>query len=87
MTDMFWGGALGRAEFGCQCFVVGGRKSGWTWCVFNVSGESVIFVEGNLVNASSKVNLSSFSFVSIPALYLNPFLIIRARAPSFVAGR
>ena len=83
---MFWGGAFGCVAFGCQCFVAGGRKSGWTWCVFDVGGESVIFVGGNLVNASSNVNLSSFSFVSFPALYLDPFLIIRARAPSFIAG-
>ncbi len=86
MVDMFVGGTFGRVAFGCQCFVVGGRKSEWTWCVFDVGGESNIFVVGNLVNASSQINLSSFRFVSFPALYLNPFLIIRARALSFVAG-
>ena len=63
MTDMFLGEMFGCVVFGCQCFVVGGRMSGWTWCVFDVGGESIIFVEGNLVNASSNVNLSRFSFV------------------------
>ena len=87
MADMFWGGMFGRVAFGCQCFVLGGRKSGWTRCVFDVGEESGIFVGGNLVNASSQINLSSFRFVSFPALYLDPFLIIRACAPSFVAGR
>ena len=86
MADMFWGGMFGRVAFGCQCFVIGGRMSGWTRCVFGVGGESNIFVGGNLVNASSQINLSNFSIVSFPALYLNSFLIIRARAPSFVAG-
>ena len=74
MTNMFLGGTFGA--FGCQCFIVGGRKSGWTQCVFDVGGESVIFVGGNLVNASSTANLSSFSFVIFPALNFNPFLII-----------
>ena len=85
MRDMFLGGTFGA--FGCQCFFVGGRKSRWTWCVFDVGAESGIFVGGNLVNASSNVSLSSFSFVSFPALNFNPFSIIRACAPSFVAGR
>ena len=71
MADMFLGGSFGCAAFGCQCFVVGGRKSGLTRCVFDVGGESYIFVRSNLVNAISQINLSSFSFVSFPALYLN----------------
>ena len=86
MANMFLGETFGCVAFGCLCFVVVGRKSGWTWCVFDVGGESNIFVGGNQVNASSQINLSSFRFVSFPAFYFNPFLIIQARALSFVAG-
>ncbi len=87
MADMFLDGMFGRVAFGCQRFVVWGRKSGWTRCVFNVDGESDIFVGGNLFSTSSQINLHSFRFVRFHARYLNPFLIIRTRAPSFVAGR
>ena len=63
MVDMFLGGKFGCVAFGSQCFVVRGRKSGWTWCVFDVGGESNIFVGGNQVNASSQINLSSLGLL------------------------
>ena len=72
MVDMFVGGTFGRVAFGCQCFVVGGRKSGWTWCVFDVGGESDIFVGGNLVNASSQINL----ILALGLLVFLPFIRI-----------
>ena len=86
MADMFLGGSFVLVAFGCQHFVVGGRKLRWTWCVFNVGGENVIFVGGNMFSVRRNVNLSSVSFVCIPAVHLNPSLIIPARAPSFVAS-
>ena len=85
MADMFLGGSFFQA-FSCrQCPIVVGRLFRWTWCIFDVGGESFIFVGGNLFKAT-QFKLSSFSFVSFLPPYLNPFFTIRAPMPSFVTG-
>ena len=85
MADMLLGGSFFHA-FSCrQRPIVVGGSFRWTWCIFDVGGESFIFVGGNLFKAT-QFKLSSFSFVSFLSPYLNPFFTIQAPVPSFVTG-
>jgi hypothetical protein len=86
VADMFLGGSFFHA-FSCRQRPIDvGRSFRWTWCIFDVGGESFIFVGGNLLFKSTQFKLSSFSFVSFLSPYLNLFFTIRAPAPSFVTG-
>ncbi len=69
----------------CLRFIVVVKLFRWARCVFDVGGESCIFVGGTMSNAVH-CRLNSINFVSFLSLYLYPFFILRAPTPSFVAG-
>ena len=48
MADMFLGGSFFHAFLCRKRPIVIGRSFRWTWCIYDVGGESFIFVGGNL---------------------------------------
>ena len=85
MVDVFLGGSFFHSFLCCLHSIVIVRLFRWTRCIFDVGGESFIFVGGNMFKAV-QFKLSSFIFVSFFPPYLNPFFILQAPMPSFVAG-
>ena len=85
VADMFLGGSFLLEVLCCQHPIVIGNLFRWTWCIFDVGGESFVFVGGNIFKAN-QFKLSCFSFVGFSVPYLNPILAIQAPAPSVVTG-
>ena len=85
MADMFLGLSFLLAVLCRQRPIVIGKLFRSTRCIFDVGGESFIFVGGNMFKVS-QFKLICFSFVSFPAPYLNPIFTIKAPALSAVTG-
>jgi hypothetical protein len=86
VADVFWGGSFFRSFSCCLHSIIIVRLFRWTCrCIFDVDEEFVIFVGGNMFKAV-QFKLGSIIFVSFLSPYLNPFFILRAPTPSFVAG-
>ncbi len=85
MADVFLGGSFFHSFSCCLRSIVVVKSFRWARCIFDVGGESGIFVGGNMVKAV-QCKLSSVICVSFLSPYLYPFFILRAPTPSFVAG-
>ena len=86
VADVFLGWLFFHSFSCCLHFVVVVKSFWWARCIFNVGGESCIFVGGTMSNAV-QCRLNSVNFASFLSPYLYPFFILRAPTPSFVAGR
>ena len=85
MADVLLGGSFFYSFLCCLRSIIVVRSFMWTQCIFNVGGESSIFVGGNMFKAV-QFKLSSVIFVSFLSPYLDPFFILEAPTPSFIAG-
>jgi len=84
VADVCLCGSFFHSFLCCLCSIVIVKSFRWARCIFDVGGESGIFVGVNMFNAF-QCKLSSVIFVSFLSLYLCPFFILRAPTPSFVA--
>ena len=85
MVDVFLGGLFFHSFLCCLRSIVVVKSFRWARCIFDVGGESGIFVGGNMFKAV-QCRLISVIFVSFLSPYLYPFFILQAPTSSFIAG-